>query len=199
MPGAAAFPGTFNPPTVAHLAIAEAALHAAELDRVDLVVSEVSLGKEHLEAMLLDQRLAVLREVAVTRPWLGVVRTSHQLLADIAAGYDAVVVGADKWDQVQDPAWYEGSVAKRDAALARLPLAIVFTRPPSPEPEPVPGRVLVLALGPGYEGISSTGARAGRREWMLQEAAAWDERTGTWTVPPADGSGGGGRSLAGEA
>ncbi|MBO0731843.1 MAG: hypothetical protein J2P57_21470 [Acidimicrobiaceae bacterium] len=41
-----AYPGSFNPPTVAHLAIADAARRVMGLERVDFVVSRVALGKE---------------------------------------------------------------------------------------------------------------------------------------------------------
>ena len=100
------YPGSFEPPTVAHLAVAEAAVEAAELDRLDLVVSRVALGKEHLGAPSLAERVAVLEAVAATRPWLGVAVTDARLIIDIARPYDAVVMGADKWRQVNDPAWY---------------------------------------------------------------------------------------------
>ena len=33
------------------------------------------------------------------------------------------VIGADKWHQLHDLAFYDGSEAARDAALARLPIA----------------------------------------------------------------------------
>ena len=75
------YPGSFNPPTVAHLAVAEAALDVGNLDRIDLVVSRVALGKEGRALPTLDDRLSVLRDVAATRPWLGVVVSHHQLIA----------------------------------------------------------------------------------------------------------------------
>ena len=34
------YPGSFNPPTVGHVAIVEAAIRLHDLDRIDLVVSE---------------------------------------------------------------------------------------------------------------------------------------------------------------
>ncbi|WP_419919708.1 hypothetical protein [Candidatus Poriferisocius sp.] len=40
------YPGSFNPPTIGHLAIARAAPAQQGLDRVDLAVSRVALGKE---------------------------------------------------------------------------------------------------------------------------------------------------------
>ncbi|MGI8752747.1 MAG: hypothetical protein ACR2MN_10630 [Acidimicrobiales bacterium] len=177
------YPGTFNPPTVAHLAIAEAAAEQAGLGRVELIISLVSLGKEHLDRPTPSERLEVLRAVAATRPWLGVRTTADQLLADIAGGADAVILGADKWAQIVDPRWYEGSTAARDDALERLPLILVAPRPPFPLPPNRPGRVQTLRVDPGHRSVSSSAARAGRRAWMLGEAHA----SGLWP------SGNGGR------
>ena len=100
------YPGSFNPPTVAHLAIAQAAVAAGGLTRLDLVISRVALGKEDLAVSTLAERIEVLEAVASTRPWLGIAITDAQLITDIARAYDAVVMGADKWRQVNDPAWY---------------------------------------------------------------------------------------------
>ena len=38
-------------------------------------------------------------------------------------------MGADKWAQVRDPAWYDGSIAARDAAVAGSPRVLVAPRP----------------------------------------------------------------------
>ena len=171
-----AFPGSFNPPTVAHLAIADAARQQWGLDRVDLVVSRVALAKEHVAHPRLEDRVAVLERVAATRPWLGVVVTDAQLLADIAEGYQVLVLGADKWVQIQDPQFYGGSEAARDRALARLPALAVVPRPP----HAVTG-VDLLALPDGLAAVSSTAARAAARHWMTEEAAAFDDETGAWS------------------
>ncbi|MCA1707478.1 MAG: hypothetical protein LC808_31105, partial [Actinobacteria bacterium] len=56
--------GSFNPLTIAHLAIAEEARERLMLDRVDLVVSRVALGKEDLARPLLHEHL---REVSTRR------------------------------------------------------------------------------------------------------------------------------------
>lgn len=177
------YPGSFNPPTIAHLAIAEAACRAGHLDRLDLVVSEQPLGKGAVTVPSLEDRLSVLTALSATRPWLGLRRTTDQLLADIAAGADALVLGADKWAQVQDPAWYGGSASARDAAVARLPLVLVAPRPPFPLPQPVEGRVLILTLASEHEEVSSTAVRTGRREWMAPEAAEFDRSSGAWSEP----------------
>jgi nicotinic acid mononucleotide adenylyltransferase len=185
-----AYPGSFNPPTVAHLAIAQAALDQAGLRRVDLIVSESALGKEDVDVPTMADRMSVLEDVASSRPWLGVRLTRHRLLADIAEGYDALIVGADKWAQLLDVAWYGGSEAERDRNLARLRRVLVFERPPYPTPGTEWPSALAVApvlirVGAELAAVSSTGARAGRRAWMLEEAAAWDDLHGGWSDPLA--------------
>jgi hypothetical protein len=177
-----AYPGSFNPPTVAHLAIAAAARDRFALDRLDFVVSRVALGKETVDVPSVEDRLAVLAEVVATRPWLGVAVTTAQLIADVAAGYDALVVGADKWAQIVDEGWYP-SPAARDTAVAGLPPVLVAPRPPFPLPRPDPPRLDVLDLDPAHLVVSSSAVRDGRADWMLPEAARFDRATGAWSDP----------------
>jgi predicted RNA-binding protein with PIN domain len=158
------YPGSFDPPTIAHAAIAAAAVHAAQLDRLDLAISEIALGKDAARQRPLAERLAAIERLTVTRPWLHVVVTDAQLIADIAAGYDAVVMGADKWEQVRDPAWYGDDPAARDAALSRLPRVLVAPRA---------GFTIVgaeaLELPPELGAVSSTAARAGSHHLIVPE------------------------------
>jgi Cytidylyltransferase-like len=192
-----AYPGTFNPPTVAHLAIAEAAWRQGGLDRVDLVLSRSPLGKDP-SVPSFQHRLEVLEAVAASRPWLVVTVTDKRLIADVAAGYDAVIMGTDKWVQVCDPAWYGGSIESRDAAVARLPRLFIVERPlvelpivelpivERPEFDAVPAppdTAFRLVVDEGHAGVSSSQARTGRSEWMLPEAVAFDEATGAWSRP----------------
>jgi hypothetical protein len=156
-----AYPGTFDPPTIAHLAIAEAAVRQCRLTRVDLVVNREPLGKGSVRS--LDERVSVLESVASTRPWLGVVVTDLVHLADIADGYDVLIMGADKWGQVLDPSFY-GSEVHRDEAVARLPRLAIARRGELP----VPGDCVVLDVE--MHDVSSTAARAGRDEFALPEA-----------------------------
>jgi hypothetical protein len=172
------YPGSFNPPTVAHLAIADAARYAASLDRVDLVVSRVPLGKDAVEVPTFADRVAVLEAVARDHSWLGVHVTDDQLLVDIARGYDAVIMGADKWAQVRDPAWY-GSVAARDAALAKLPPRVLVALRPGSDVEGAE----VLPIDDDHGAVSSSAARDGALHLMLPAAAAFDAETGAWSDP----------------
>jgi hypothetical protein len=171
-----AFPGSFNPLTVGHLAVAESVRTECQLDVVDLVVSRVALAKEAVDHPRLEDRIAVLRAAAASRPWMDVVVTDQQLIADIADGYDVVVMGADKWAQVVDPAFYAGSATERDAALARLPAIAVAPR----EPFELPEDVFVLDVS---HDASSTAVREGRVGWMAPEAAEFDSATGAWSDP----------------
>jgi hypothetical protein len=156
-----AYPGTFDPPTIAHLAIAEAAHRQCGLDRLDLVVNAMPIGKAGAQPV--DGRIALLDAVAASRPWLAVARTEHRLLADIAAGYDVLVLGADKWAQVVDPGYY-ASVAERDAAVARLPRLAVAPRGGLP----LPDGCIVLDIDLSH--VSSTAARSGSHELVAPEA-----------------------------
>lgn len=171
------YPGTFNPPTVAHLAVADAARVQRGLDRVDLVLSRRPLNKEHLEVPTLAHRVEVLEAVAARVGWLRVHVTDATLIVDIAEGYDVVVMGADKWEQVNDVRYYVDA-AGRDDAVRRLPEVALAPRPPHAIPS---GMALDV---PDHVGdVSSTGVRGGRHDWMLPEAADFDRRSGAWSDP----------------
>ena len=113
----------------------------------------------------LDARLLVTETLRVT---------TAQLLADLAAGYDAIVMGADKWHQIHDVAYYDDEPA-RDAALASLPRPLVVPR--GDLHVPAHHRLDV----DDTHRVSSTAARAGRRDLMLDAARRHDDATGNWT------------------
>ena len=172
----AIYPGSFNPPTVAHLAISEAVIAQHEIEQVVWAVSRVALAKEDVSIPRFEHRIAILEEVAAEHEWLQIRVTDSQLLADMAVGYDLLVMGADKWHQIQDPIFYEGDAALRDSALATLPdLAIVprepFAAPPTQE----------LRLPQNMNSVSSSAARDGLTSLMLGPAKRFDELTGAWT------------------
>jgi nicotinate-nucleotide adenylyltransferase len=179
-----AYPGTFDPPTVAHLAIAEAALVQGGLDQVHLVVSRQPLGKNPTVPRF-EHRIEVLEAVAARFEWLQVRVTSARLVVDVARGYDAVIMGTDKWLQVADPSWYSGSVEERDRVVEALPRLLLAERPDGRPDVPLPPDSLILGLPLAHRGVSSTGVRSGATEWMLPEAAAFDALTGAWTNPDA--------------
>src|SRR5262245_35837815 len=168
------YPGSFNPPTIAHLAVAEAARRHAGLDRVDLVLSVAALGKSSTDGPPVDQRRSVLQAVARSRPWLGGVVTDARLIADIAAGYDAVALRARKVAHVLDPARYVLPLSARADALPRLPRVLV-----APRSGDHPDGVELLDVPTALHTVSASAVRAGHPDaasWALPEAAA----SGLW-------------------
>jgi hypothetical protein len=170
------YPGSFSPLTIAHLAVADAARDHLRLDRLDLAISRDALGKPELAmsgapAGSVEARLEVVRRSLGDRHWLDVVVVDARLIVDIAEGYDAVVMGADKWAQVNDPVWYDDDPLARDAVLARLPRVAVAPRagvevPPS----------LALPVPSHIDEVSSSAVRAGRTEWAADPAVGGPDR-----------------------
>lgn len=120
--------GSFDPLTVGHAALANAALKQAEL--VLLVYSVRTLAKEAdtPEPLLSqDERLAVLEAFCESRPGMEPALCSHGLLAEqveaAAARFPAsdlmLVVGSDKVVQLLDPSWYEERQRTLDSLFAR--------------------------------------------------------------------------------
>ena len=159
------FPGSFNPLTVAHLEVARRAREEHDLDEVHLAISLVALDKPAPPGPPFEERIAIIEADAAEFEWLMVTTTDQQLIVDIADGYDVVIMGADKWRQVNDASYYE-SVTGRDRALARLPQVVVAARTGAAVPEN-----LLLTTDEQFHGVSSTEARAGNRQAMAPRAS----------------------------
>lgn len=161
VPGRAVFPGSFDPLTVAHVAVADAVRAELSAVAVDLVISRLALDKGHGTTPA-EERITAILGLRAARPWLGANVTDAQLLADIAEGYDVLVLGADKWHQLRDERFY-GSRRARDEALARLPTLAVAPR--AGVALPSSGVVHVLGVPEAHRHVSSTAVRDGRSEW----------------------------------
>jgi cytidyltransferase-like protein len=168
------YPGSFNPPTIGHVEIMRAAIEHFSLGSLDLVVSARALGKENVETPSMEDRVEVLRSSVAHLEVVEVVITDLQLIADIAEGYDVVVMGADKWSQVNDPGFYE-SAEHLLRSLRRLPRLAIAARGDVEVPEHAR-----LPISEEIDHVSSTGARAGSLEWMTPEAREFATRTGAW-------------------
>jgi len=166
----AVFPGSFDPPTVAHVGIVDAA--RTHVDRVLCVLSSDPLGKSVAGRPPVADRVRTLE-----RAGLEAAVTDARLIVDVCEAFaaDAVVVGADKLAQVLDPDWYGGSVARRDEAVRRLPLVLVAGRAGSSPtlPPDLDGtvRLILLDVDPAHARISSTAARAGEPGHGLEDQA----------------------------
>ncbi|MGI9622598.1 MAG: hypothetical protein ACR2PK_07155 [Acidimicrobiales bacterium] len=164
------YPGSFNPPTLGHLAIAQAAVAAHGLDQLDVVMSHQPLAKARVDRPSFEQRLTILELSVEQLRGVRALATEHRLIADIADGYDVVVMGADKWAQINDPAFYTSREHMADC-LTRLPQLAVVAR--GSDPVPVGSRLEVAA---DIATISSTSARSGAIRYMTPEARA----SGLW-------------------
>ncbi|NOX29734.1 MAG: adenylyltransferase/cytidyltransferase family protein, partial [Actinobacteria bacterium] len=155
------YPGTFNPFTLGHLAVAKAALDQRGLDRVHLAVSRVPLAKTGLVLPTFEHRVEALKLVAQDHDWLDVVVTDAQLLVDISVGYNLLIMGADKWHQIHEVRFYDDDPNQRDAAIAALPQVALAPRPPLEIPDH-----LDLEIAEEFADVSSTAVRNGRHDWM---------------------------------
>lgn len=117
--------GSFNPLTLAHLALVESARGVAELDLVIWLHAIVTVDKERVQPALLADRLAQLLAYARNVPGNVVALCSHGLYVDIATALSkwlapetevCLLVGFDKIVQILDPRYY----TDRAAALATL-------------------------------------------------------------------------------
>ncbi len=169
------YPGSFDPPTVAHVAISVAAIEHHGLANLTWMVSTTALGKETANHPPMAERLEVLAAGAADVPGLEVAVTDAQLLADIAEDFDLVVMGADKWHQIHEERWYDDERHRR-ATLTRLPTAAIVARAGSAG---IPDE-LRLPLDDRFADVSSTRARAGEVDLMAPAARAHALRTGRW-------------------
>ena len=125
--------------------------------------------------------MAVLHEVAADHSWLAIDVTDARLVADLADGYDVVVMGADKWHQLQDVAFYRpdhqgvgmDAETAMEQALKRLPPCAVAPRGGLDVPAEV-----ALPVPHWVARQSSTDAVAGE-SWMALSAA---RRSGLWDM-----------------
>ena len=170
-PAAAVYPGSFDPPTVAHVHVAEPAVDQCGLDRVDLVMSEVTLGKDDGRLTPVDERVEALRELAA-RPAVARGPDHHRTPARrhrrrLRRG------GAREPTSGTRSSTPPGTGRSPTAteALGRLPLVALAPRPPwalpgdDPAADPPVGvEVVVLDTDPAHhDGVGHRGARGPRR------------------------------------
>lgn len=166
----AVYPGSFNPPTIAHLDLGEAVREQRNVDIIVWSLSTITLGKDGDVHPSIRERAIVLEAIAKEYEWLEVQVTDAQLLTDIAAGFDVLIMGADKWEQINKSEWY-GAEEARDRAIAALPELAIAPRPPHRAP---PGYLVNFT---NNELVSSTAAREGADYLMLPHAKA----SGLWS------------------
>jgi nicotinamide-nucleotide adenylyltransferase len=117
--------GSFNPLTFAHTTLAEQALTTFSLDAVFFTLAKVTVDKEQVAGMGLEDRLLSLSLYAERYPTLGVVLVNRGLYFEQAQAFHSLfgdqtalsfLIGMDKLLQIFDPRYYQD----RDAALRQL-------------------------------------------------------------------------------
>lgn len=117
--------GSFNPLTLAHAELAEGALAAFALDTVFFTLAKVTVDKEQVTGMSLEDRLLLLSFFADRHGQMGVALVNRGLYFEQAQAFRALLgkevalyflVGMDKLLQIFDPRYYQD----RDAALEQL-------------------------------------------------------------------------------
>ena len=179
--GAVAFlPGSFNPPTAAHLLLAERARREG-FGCVMFTLARRTVDKEQ-NGLIAEDRLLALRFIA-QRAGMGVAVTSAGLYADMAdasamlfpGAEVAFLVGSDKVASIFDPSYYSDRESALDALFSRARLIVAPRTDDGKAARQVldrnenrawAGRVSILPLHPAVSDLSSTRVRG-----MLQAGA----------------------------
>ena len=174
----ALLPGSYNPPTVAHLELAGIGLERGA-DAVLFCLATRTIDKEVVSGAALEDRLLLLELTAARAPRFGVLLLNRGLYVDQAAAvrsaFPAVrdvvfLVGYDKIVQIFDPRYYDD----RDAALEclfRLARFLVAPRADAgpeeldallsrPENRPFASAVRSLDFPPSLRDVASSTVRA---------------------------------------
>ena len=118
-------PGSFNPPTIAHMELAGAAQRRFDLDHVVFSLSSAIVDKERLEGLCREDRLLLLSLMAQQHPWAAVAVVNRGLYSEQVPAFRGnfggaadlwFIVGMDKVLQIFDPKYYDD----RDRALNGL-------------------------------------------------------------------------------
>lgn len=180
------FPGSFNPPTIAHLALLEQAEQFAQAQsattgdvRLYAAVSKRITDKENVDRpLLLDRIVLIERVVRKHLARAGVMLFNRGLYVEQADAVHSTfpdvkrlffLIGFDKIVQILDPRYY----SDRDAALWELfRLAELLVAPRGqdgpdaletllarPENQPFRAHIHALPFDPAYRGVSSTRIR----------------------------------------
>jgi nicotinate (nicotinamide) nucleotide adenylyltransferase len=156
-------PGSFNPPTKAHLALAQAAL--AEVDEVALVLPRAFPHKRYVGANF-TQRATMLRAAVASCPGLSAAASDGGLFVEIAqecrAAYGAgaqltFVCGRDAAERIES--WDNADPHAFDRMLEVFQL-LVASREGSYRPPPHLGHAIrALGVPTGLSGISASEVR----------------------------------------
>ncbi len=183
-------PGSFNPPTIAHLELARAARRRFDLAHVVFSLSSAIVDKERLEGLCREDRLLLMWLLAGDHPWVAVAVINRGLYSEQAPAFRAsfggaaglwFIVGMDKVLQIFDPRYYDDRARALDALFAHVRLIAANREDRGgedlrallerPENLPYRDRVEPLALPIHLKDLSSSAVRRGvEGEWPGEDA-----------------------------
>ena len=166
-------PGTFNPVTVAHLAMAEAGLAAVE--EVVFVLPQIFPHKTYTGASFED-RIGMLQSVLPQDSRFSIATTEGGLFRDIAAEYRAAfgpeahlsfLCGRDAAERIAT--WDYGEPDAFESMLDEFHLLVAARQGEYEVPVKLQNRIAPLELSGPYDHVSSTEVRA-----RIQQGADWE-------------------------
>jgi nicotinamide-nucleotide adenylyltransferase len=207
------FAGTFNPLTLAHIALVESAMVGAGIDRMLWILAVASIDKETVARATLVDRLVQLEAYVGTIRQYGVLVVNRGLYVEQVelahsqlTGDDelVVLVGYDKIVQIMDPRYYKDRTRALDELFqqARFLVAPRGTATgdqleallAKPENRPYSSRISYVPLASLYRDDSATDARllaakpgvtaAELGQLLAPEGVALALETGAYAVPP---------------
>ena len=134
--------------------------------RICVDLRKVQLQHPRFAALVSAAPTRLANELRITEALLRELRRSGLPPAEVARGYDAVVMGADKWHQLHELRFYDHDPRARDRALASLPRVAVAPRDGWTVPEQHR-----LHLPAEFGEVSATAVREGRHEWRARPAS----------------------------
>ncbi len=171
------FPGSFNPPTIAHLALLDAAQR--QMDRVAAVLPREFPHKSY-DHITIEDRIAMLEAARAATPF-EVKVTGGGLFIDIARelapqyGPNAdlwFICGRDAAERIVE--WDYGQPCAIDTMLDEFGLLVAARQGEYSPPARLAHRIRTLDVPPDYSSISATEVRT-----RMQRGQPWDH-----LVPP---------------
>ncbi len=117
--------GSFNPSTLAHIELARCAKDRFQLDQVFFTLSRITIEKEKVEGLTLEDRMLLVWAIAEELSWASLALVNKGLYFEQACAFRSLlgnktriffIVGMDKVLQIFDPRYYQD----RDQALKVL-------------------------------------------------------------------------------
>ncbi len=175
--------GSFNPPTMAHVALAASAMKHGKLDAVVWAISRVTVDKERVTHAPLPQRMITLAVLLGDHPREAAALINRGLYAEQAEAVRralprlerlAFIAGFDKIEQIVDSRYYLNREAALDQLFSRVEmwvapragrtardLTALFNRP---ENRAWADRVHPLPLAAEWREVSSSAVR----QWLAE-------------------------------